>query len=41
MENLLGKIKLKKEIKADLKQEAKEVKDEKPETVECKACGKK
>ena len=35
MESLLGKIRQKKEIKAELKQEAK------PETVDCKACGKK
>lgn len=35
MESLLGKIRQKKEIKAELKQESK------PETVDCKACGKK
>ena len=35
MESLLGKIRQKKEIKAELKQEAK------PETVDCKACGTK
>ena len=35
MESLLGKIRQKKEIKAELKQEAK------PETVDCKVCGKK
>lgn len=35
MESLLGKIRQKKEIKAELKQEVK------PETVDCKACGKK
>ncbi len=35
MESLLGKIRQKKEIKSELKQEAK------PETVDCKACGKK
>ena len=35
MENLLDKLKHKKEIKTEVKQ------DEKPETVDCKACGKK
>lgn len=35
MENLIEKLKHKKEIKSELK------KEEKPETVDCKACGKK